>query len=118
MRVKIKRNAVVCGGSISADQFRKMLKKVGGRWVRIETEFIFRNQYNTAPIPNVSISGLRVMWSHIDKFDYEGDKVLEVVCTAMQEGRVNCHSYRHDVRQFVGLHGTLPQDVRTVLGID
>lgn len=42
-------------------EFRKAIKTLDGEEVELETEHIFNNQWNTAPIPGISESGLRLM---------------------------------------------------------
>jgi hypothetical protein len=37
------------------------LKKVDGQTLEVETEYLFSDQFNTAPIPGVSENGLRLM---------------------------------------------------------
>ena len=97
MRIKIVKNPVVCGGSSEAYHYRLALQKLKGRWVQVETDYIFNNQYNTPE--------LRVMDENVEKIDYEGDTVLEIRHKAMRAGLVKCHSYRHNINQYVSPYG-------------
>lgn len=38
-----------------------MLEAVQGQWLEVETEHLFHDQFNVAPIPGVSDLGLRLM---------------------------------------------------------
>ena len=38
-----------------------MLKQIEGMIVEVETEQLFKDQFNTVPVPNVSENGLRIM---------------------------------------------------------
>ena len=114
MRIKIKRHTAVCGGSEETNRYRKTLRKLEGRWVEVETEFMFQNQYNTGPVPG-SVCGLRVFGENVEKIDYQGDKVLEAVHKAMQAGKIQCHSYLRNKGEFADLHGNIPTDVSLAL---
>ena len=97
MKIKIIKHPVVCGGSVEAHKYRLALQKLGGRWVNVETDYIFRDQYNTAT--------LRIMDVNVEKIDYEGDILLEIRHKAMRAGLVRCHSYRHNIHQYVDIYG-------------
>lgn len=49
------------------ETFYNLLKKVDGQTLEVETNFLFIDQFNTAPIPGVSELGLRVMGNVVDK---------------------------------------------------
>lgn len=53
------------------EEFSKMLEKVQGQWLEVETDHLFNDQFNTAPIEGVTALGLRVM--HSDVVAIEGD---------------------------------------------
>lgn len=46
--------------STSGD-WRQMMQEIAGTVIDVETDYLFRGQYNTAPIKGVSASGLRIM---------------------------------------------------------
>lgn len=54
-------------GMLHNPEFAEMLRKVQGQWIDVETDFLFKDQFNTAPIAGVSDLGLRVMVSDIDE---------------------------------------------------
>jgi hypothetical protein len=43
------------------ENFYNILKNVQGKWLTVETEHLFSDQFNTAPIENVSVNGVRIM---------------------------------------------------------
>jgi hypothetical protein len=49
----------------------EMLQKVEGKWLEVETEHLFADQFNTAPVPDVSENGIRLMIEDIAAI--EGD---------------------------------------------
>lgn len=59
MKILIRQNTVVCGADSHADKYRKTLKQLEGRWLEVETEHLFSDQFNTAP-DDVSESGMRI----------------------------------------------------------
>lgn len=77
---------------------------VQGTWLAVETKYLFSDQVNTVPVPNVSSIGLRVNLRYVDEIDYENDARLEEVHTKMRSGKIRCHSYRHDTGEFVDLY--------------
>jgi len=42
-----------------------MLDAVAGKWIDVETDHLFKDQFNTPPIPGVTENGLRVMLSEV-----------------------------------------------------
>jgi hypothetical protein len=42
-------------------EWEVMLRAVQGTWLEVETDHLFSDQFNTAPIPGVSELGMRVM---------------------------------------------------------
>ncbi len=45
----------------------EMLEKVEGMTIEVETEYLFKDQFNTVPIPDVSESGMRIMQFCVEK---------------------------------------------------
>lgn len=43
-----------------SNSFAEMLGKIEGQWIDIETKYLFRDAFNTVPIPEVSEKGLRL----------------------------------------------------------
>lgn len=58
-------------GMLHNQEFAAMLEKVNGQWIEVETDWLFRDQFNTAPIAGVSDLGLRVMAQDVEEI--EGD---------------------------------------------
>lgn len=56
---------------LHSEEFYEMLKKVQGKWLEVETDHLFNDQFNTAPIEGVSPLGLRV--AHSEVAAIEGD---------------------------------------------
>ena len=75
-------------GQLHRPDFEAMLKAVEGQWLEVETDHLFSDQFNTAPIPGVSENGLRIMVSDI--VEIEDDARIGVV-------KCNwCGGYDHD----------------------
>jgi hypothetical protein len=47
-------------GMLHNPQWAEMLRKVQGQWLDVETEYLFRDQFNTGPIAGVSEQGMRI----------------------------------------------------------
>lgn len=58
-------------GMLHNPEWENMLKAVEGKWLDVETDWLFKNQFNTAPIPGVSELGMRVMAEDVEEI--EGD---------------------------------------------
>lgn len=56
-------------GMLHNPDWEKMLEQVQGQWLEVETEHLFRDQFNTAPIPGVSELGMRIMIQDIDAIE-------------------------------------------------
>ena len=81
MRVKIREDAAAAYvrrcyahahpqcGRLHSPEFADMLRAVQGQWLEVETDWLFRDQFNTVPIPGVTENGLRVMVSDIDEVE-------------------------------------------------
>lgn len=65
------RHAPASCGRLHSPEFAAMLEKVNGQWLEIETDYLFADQFNTAPIEGVSELGLRVMAESVEQI--EGD---------------------------------------------
>lgn len=67
MKIKIRQNARAhyisdCVRKESINwKWADTLEKVQGMELEVETDFLFKDQYNTAPIPEIGIPGLRIM---------------------------------------------------------
>jgi hypothetical protein len=54
-------------GMLHNPEWAEMLKKVEGQTLTVETEYLFKDQFNTAPIPGVSDLGMRIDARLVDK---------------------------------------------------
>ena len=54
---------------VRSSEWCKTLTQVEGTWLDVETEFLFRDQFNTVPIDGISESGLRIMLEDIDAIE-------------------------------------------------
>lgn len=49
--------------------YQEQLQKVEGRWVDVDTTYLFTTQFNTLPISGVSESGLRIYLVDVAKIE-------------------------------------------------
>jgi hypothetical protein len=61
MKVKIKKNAYVFVGNYNSNGLREVLKKLEGKWLEVETDHLFNDQYN------IKEPSIRVYDSMIDE---------------------------------------------------
>jgi len=74
MEIKIKGNAhEIYAASIAArkhmflnDEWYEKLKAIAGRILKVETKYLFKDQFNTTPIEGVSETGMRVMAESVE----------------------------------------------------
>lgn len=79
MKIKIKKDAKAiyireqtkhlppsAPGNINWD-WARMLEQVQGMTLEVETEYLFKDQFNTGPIPGVSEHGMRIMESVVEE---------------------------------------------------
>lgn len=64
MMIRIRDNAGDAASGINLD-WKRMMQQVQGQWLEVETDHLFRDQFNTAPILGVSESGMRIMQSDV-----------------------------------------------------
>ena len=84
MEIRIKGNAhelyaaiVSCGRSFN-DEWYKKLKAIAGMTLVVETEYLFKDQFNTAPVEGVSEIGMRVHAESVDRvFNDEREWMLK-----------------------------------------
>jgi len=75
-------------GQIHNPEWATMLRAVEGTWLEVETEHLFSDQFNTAPVEGVSESGMRIMLEDIDEIE---DDVRQGVVKCQW-----CFGYDHD----------------------
>lgn len=55
------RNARPDAYGLHNEDYYQKLMSVQGQWLDVDTKHLFDNQFNTTPIENVSVNGLRIM---------------------------------------------------------
>jgi len=74
MKIKIKKNAhliyrtrvnIPLGYNFNTKWY-DTLQAIAGQEIEVETKYLFINQFNTIPIPNVSKNGLRIMIESVE----------------------------------------------------
>ncbi len=55
------------------------LEEIEGMLIKVETEFLFKDQFNTAPIPGVSESGMRIMQNVVEEV-IDDERLNKVKC--------------------------------------
>lgn len=81
MRIKVKKTAASdyirrtykgmradCG-MLHRPEWVKMLEAVQGKWIEVETNYLFQDQFNTVPIPGVSELGMRIMMESVEEIE-------------------------------------------------
>lgn len=81
MRIKIKDNATaIYIRDIHRTpinwEWAEMLQKLEGKWLEVETDFLFKDQFNTPPIEGVSESGMRIMESMVEVVENDARKEM------------------------------------------
>jgi len=61
------RHAHASAYGLHRQDFMNMLSAIEGKWIEVETKFLFRDQFNTVPIPGVSELGMRIMQTEVVK---------------------------------------------------
>ena len=85
MKIRIKENAgrLYRGGFVLQQipnwEWAKTLDAVQGMTLEVETKFLFSDQFNTAPVPGVSVSGLRLMAESVDEV-IDDERIGKIKC--------------------------------------
>jgi hypothetical protein len=88
MEIKIKGNAhELYKGYVNTGQewsfnpeWFNMLQAVAGRTLVVETDYLFVDQFNTAPIPGVSENGMRIMSRYVEEV-IDDEREYMIRCT-------------------------------------
>jgi rRNA maturation endonuclease Nob1 len=84
MKIRISKDArsIYLGQSqiLTTWEWAKTMEKIAGMTLEVETDHLFKDQYNTTPIPGISETGLRVM-----------QNVVEEVIDDERLGKARCH---------------------------
>ena len=101
MEIRIKGNAheiykaeANLGGPFNGDWF-DMLEAIAGRVIEVETDHLFKDQFNTVPIEGVSSNGMRIMASSVDEV-IDDEREYSLRCTYC--GQVSEVSYVDSLR--------------------
>ena len=106
MQLKIKKDAgnifiqnhhpqIAYGGGLSpeARRFGDMITAVQGMTLKVETKYLWDNQFNTAPIEGISKNGLRIL-------DFKGEKsIIEEIIDDARLGIAKCGSCGNYLRK-------------------
>jgi rRNA maturation endonuclease Nob1 len=85
MKIKIKKDAKAIyiggGGRLPVNwEWVAILEKIAGTTIEVETDFLFKDQFNTVPVPGVAEKGLRIM-----------QDVVEEVIDDVRPGKARCN---------------------------
>jgi hypothetical protein len=125
MKIQIKKDAssvytrrqmVTHGGHINYE-WAKTLEKIEGKEIEVETHYLFRDQYNTPPIPGVSENGLRIMQESVEAVidDIRPSKGRCSWCGAVTPERPCIKCGQDMIEWFSGLPGGYDWDVHKLL---
>ncbi|PHE70528.1 hypothetical protein [Bacillus wiedmannii] len=76
MKIRVKENIVQLyieehtdwqGEYLGEDYWEETLSKIAGKIVDVDTEMLFKNEFNTLPIPGVSEEGIRILEEYVDE---------------------------------------------------
>jgi len=83
------------GGSMSPEtrRFGEMITAVQGMTIKVETKYLWDDQFNTVPIEGISKNGLRIL-------DFKGDKsIIEEIIDDARLDKAKCGSCGHYLRE-------------------
>ncbi|MEN6445017.1 MAG: hypothetical protein ABFC98_03115 [Candidatus Cloacimonas sp.] len=74
-----------------------ILEKIAGKTIEVETEYLFKNQFNTVPIPGVAEKGLRIMQNLVEEVidDVRPGKAKCNWCGKVSENQLVCMACGH-----------------------
>lgn len=50
-----------------SDKWERALSKIAGKEIEVDTETLFKHEFNTKPIPGVSKEGIRIMEEYVEE---------------------------------------------------
>ena len=85
MKIKIRKDAKAiyissANSSLVDWRWADILEKIAGKTIEVETEYLFKDQFNTVPIPGVAEKGLRIM-----------QNLVEEVIDDVRPGKTKCN---------------------------
>lgn len=76
MKIKIAEDAYLKYIAACVESHRRIKHEYGeqlvyleGKWIDVDTRFLFKDQFNTAPIPNVANNGVRIPIEYVDEIE-------------------------------------------------
>lgn len=76
MRIRIRKDALDLyvrehtdfdGSYLGEDHWEQVMEKIAGKLVEVDTEVLFKHEFNTKPIKNVSEEGIRIMEEYVEE---------------------------------------------------
>lgn len=76
MKIKIRKDAEELyiqehtnydGSYTGKDKWERAMKKIAGKILEVDTESLFKYEYNTKPIPGLSKSGIRIFETYVEE---------------------------------------------------
>jgi hypothetical protein len=49
------------------DKWERALKKLAGKIIEVDTEMLFKHEFNTKPIPGITKKGIRIMEEYVEE---------------------------------------------------
>jgi hypothetical protein len=86
MKIKIVENAdglfrsfINTGNEANNPKWQEKLKAISGKVLEVETDCLFKDQFNTGPVPGVSDSGLRIMARYVKEV-IDDERITRMRC--------------------------------------
>lgn len=76
MKIRIRKDAVELyiqehtdfnGAYFGRDKWERAMEKISGRLIEVDTEMLFKHEFNTRPIPGVTKKGIRIMEEYVEE---------------------------------------------------
>jgi len=76
MKIRIRKDALELyvqehtnwdGTYIGEDKWERVMEKIAGKEIEVDTESLFKHEFNTKPIPGVSKEGIRIMEEYVEE---------------------------------------------------
>ncbi|PHA62837.1 hypothetical protein [Bacillus wiedmannii] len=101
MKIRLKENIVQLyieehtdwqGNYFGEDHWEIVLGKIAGKTVEVDTEMLFKHEFNTMPIPGVSEEGIRVLEDYVDEVidDIRHGKARCDLCNSISDSTEVC----------------------------
>lgn len=101
MKIKIRKDALqiyidehtdYSGRYFGKDNWERAMKKIAGKILEVDTEMLFKHEFNTKPIQGVSKKGIRIFEDYIDEIidDIRHGKARCELCNCVSNSIKNC----------------------------